>query len=209
MSEVLGAVPGLTVRSVGPHAALVEVADHWQALALARWVRRSSVDCADVVPAARTVLVDGLRTTQELLELLRSWPGPEALGPGDELVHVPVRYRGVDLERVARLWQVSPDEVIVRHTGLELVSAFCGFAPGFSYLAGLPPEWAVPRLDTPRPRVEPGSVALADTWCGIYPSASPGGWLLLGVTDLRVWDPSRAGHPCLLSPGTRVRFVAA
>jgi allophanate hydrolase subunit 1 len=51
-------------------------------------------------------------------------------------------------------------------------------------------------------------VALADEWCGVYPSASPGGWLLLGTTALTLWDPA-AAEPALLAPGTRVRFVVA
>ncbi len=117
-------------------------------------------------------------------------------------------YDGPDLEDVAGLWGVEPAEVVARHTRLELVSVFCGFAPGFAYLSGLPREWAVPRLDSPRSRVPVGSVALADTWCGVYPTASPGGWRLLGRTDATLWDVHR-DPPALLAPGTRVRFVEA
>ena len=61
-----------------------------------------------------------------------------------------------------------------------LTVAFCGFAPGFAYLRGLPAEWSVPRLAAPRPRVPAGSVGLADDYAGIYPTASPGGWRLVG-----------------------------
>ena len=60
------------------------------------------------------------------------------------------------------------------HAEVEYVAAFCGFAPGFAYLAGLPEERAVPRLDSPRSQVPPGRSALAGTWCGVYPTASPG-----------------------------------
>ena len=98
--------------------------------------------------------------------------------------------------------------MVARHGGIEFVSAFCGFAPGFAYLAGLPEEYAVPRLDSPRSRVPVGSVGLAGSWCGVYPSESPGGWRLLGHTDLTLWDPDRS-EPALLAPGTRVRFVPA
>ena len=119
-----------------------------------------------------------------------------------------MRYDGPDLEAVARHWGVPVEEVVRRHTGLELVSAFVGFAPGFSYLSGLPPAWAVPRLDSPRPRVPAGAVAVADAWCAVYPGESPGGWLLLGRTDVAVWDLGRSGGPSLLPPGTRVRFVS-
>ena len=65
----------------------------------------------------------------------------------------------------------------------------------------------MPRLDSPRARVPAGSVALAGTWCGVYPTASPGGWRLLGHTDAALWDATRE-PPALLPPGTRVRFVA-
>ena len=119
----------------------------------------------------------------------------------------PVRYAGPDLARVADHWGCSTEEVVDLHTSLEFTSTFCGFAPGFAYLAGLPAERAVPRLESPRARVAPGSVGLADTWCGVYPTASPGGWLLIGTTDADLWDVDRA-EPALLAPGTRVRFEA-
>ena len=72
---------------------------------------------------------------------------------------------------------------------------------------GLPDELAVPRLPTPRPRVPPGSVGLADRYAGIYPTASPGGWRLVGRTDVSLFDPDRT-PPALLTPGTRVRLVS-
>ena len=90
---------------------------------------------------------------------------------------------------------------------VEYRVAFCGFVPGFAYLVGLPAELHVPRLATPRPRVDAGSVAIAGEWAGVYPSASPGGWRLLGHTDAVMWDEARA-RPSLLEPGMRVRFVA-
>ena len=134
---------------------------------------------------------------------LGAWtPGERA--PGRQ-VEIPVVYDGPDLETVAAHWGCEPDEVADRHQAADLVSAFCGFAPGFAYLSGL--EVSVPRLVTPRTRVPAGSVALAGTWCGVYPVASPGGWQIIGTTDAVLWDARRA-EPALLAPGTRVRFVA-
>jgi len=98
--------------------------------------------------------------------------------------------------------------VVTTHTGTELVVAFCGFAPGFPYCTGLPERLAVPRLDSPRTRVPAGAVGLAGPFTGIYPTASPGGWRLIGHTDLVLWDTDR-DPPATLVPGTRVRFVAA
>lgn len=198
-----------SLRAYGPSAVLVEVADARLALDLALWVREAGVACDEVVPAAATVLLDGLAQPHALEAALRSWVPGRAPAHEPAVVEVPVSYDGEDLALVARHWAVDEDEVVARHTATTFVSAFCGFAPGFAYLAGLPEEWSVPRLATPRARVPAGSVALADSWCGVYPSASPGGWLLLGTTRLDVWDLGRTESPALLAPGTRVRFVVA
>lgn len=191
---------------VGEHAVLVEVADAWAAADLARWARASGVNALDIVPASTTVLFDGV-DRDELAAQIDAWrPSPQSAQ--GELIRVPVVYDGPDLSRVAQMWSCSEDEVVSRHTATEFTALFGGFAPGFSYLGGLPEELRVARLDTPRPRVPAGSVAIADTMCAIYPGASPGGWLILGHTDLRLWDPA-ASPPALLVPGTQVRFHAA
>ena len=95
---------------------------------------------------------------------------------------------------------------MARHGAVEFVSAFCGFAPGFAYLSGLPEELYVPRLDEPRSKVPPGSVGLAGQFTGVYPRSSPGGWQLIARTEETLWDLER-DPPALLSPGTRVRFT--
>ncbi|NPC95310.1 allophanate hydrolase subunit 1 [Nocardioides sp. zg-DK7169] len=193
----------MRIREVGEHAFLVEVDDAGSALALAAWARTTGVEATDVVPGAGTVLFDGVAA--DLAERLAGWPGPSEAAPGG-LVELPVTWDGEDLDWVARRWGTDPDGAVDRLCGIELVSAFCGFAPGFAYLTGLPAELAVPRLETPRAQVPAGSVALADAWCGVYPSASPGGWRLLGRTDAPLWDVDRE-EPALLAPGTRVRFA--
>ena len=192
---------------VGARAVLVEVDDAAAARSLAAWARAARVEATEVVPAARTVLFDGLDDPARLGAALAGWsPGDDAAeGP---LVEVAVRYDGPDLGFVAQRWGTDEEGVVAHHTGLTFVSSFCGFAPGFAYLAGLPEHRAVPRLDSPRPRVPAGSVALADTWCGVYPTASPGGWRIVGSTDATLWDADR-DPPALLAPGTRVRFVRA
>lgn len=197
----------LELRPAGRHAVLAEVADSAAARSLAAYARSARVGAEEVVPGARTVLFDGVADVDALGELLTAWT-PEAEPEPGELVEVPVVYDGDDLDDVAARWGTDADGVAERHGRLEFVSAFCGFAPGFAYLAGLPEEYAVPRLDNPRTRVPTGSVGLAGSWCGVYPSASPGGWRLLGHTELTLWDPDRS-QPALLAPGTRVRFVRA
>lgn len=197
MSDVGPVVP------VGPSALLVEVGSSAQALSLALHLRGAGVS-DDVVPAARTVLVDGLRVPRSEVErLLAAWSPTAPAAPG-AAVDLPVVLDGEDLPFVASTWGCSVAEVVERLTSTTLVSAFCGFAPGFAYLSGLP--WSVPRLDSPRARVPAGSVALAGEWAGVYPTDSPGGWRLVGRTSAVLWDVDR-DPPALLAPGVRVRFV--
>lgn len=194
--------PLLRCRAVGVGGLLVEVVDAGQALDLALWAR-GRIHSVDIVPAARTVLFDGC-VPERVTAALRDWmPGGDL--PEGPIVELAVVYDGPDLASTASLIGITAEDLVEQHTAIEHVVAFCGFAPGFGYLAGSP--WDVPRLEAPRPRVEPGSVGLAGTWTGAYPSASPGGWRLIGRTEAVLWDPSRP-EPALLSPGTRLRFVA-
>ena len=189
----------------GRDGVLVQVADAAEAVALARFARAAQVQAVEVVPGAETVLFDGVGDRSALEGLLARW-SPEAAETVGPLVELSTSYDGADLDAVADLWGTDVAGVVARHSGIEFVSAFCGFAPGFAYLSGLPEHLAVPRRDTPRTRVPAGSVALAGAWCGVYPGVSPGGWQLLGTTDAGLWDETR-DEPALLAPGTRVRFV--
>ena len=163
----------------------------------------------DVVPAARTVLLvtDPRRTTLAAVAdtVRRTPPRPGGQTAGDT-VELPVHYDGADLDDLARLLELTTDEVVARHTGAEWTVAFCGFAPGFGYLTQPGTAWDVPRRATPRTKVPPGSVALAGEFSGVYPRESPGGWQLIGHTDVAVFDLDR-DPAALLRPGTRVRFV--
>lgn len=197
----------MVVHRYGDDALLVEVADHHAALALYRAARDSGSAVRDVVPAARSVLLDGVADLDAVERDLRTWEHAAAPAAGP-VVEVPTVYDGPDLEEVARIWEMTTAEVVATHTGLEHEVAFCGFSPGFAYCAGLPEHLAVPRRHDPRPRVPAGSVAVADRWTGVYPTASPGGWQLIGRTDLVLWAPEQ-DPPATLAPGTRVRFVDA
>ncbi len=126
----------------------------------------------------------------------------------DRTVELRVSYDGPDLESVARHTGLDVEQVVRLHRDCEFVVAFCGFAPGFAYLSGLPEELHVPRLDEPRSKVPTGSVGLAGAFTGVYPRSSPGGWQLIARTEERLWDVGRE-PPALLVPGTRVRFVDA
>jgi len=198
-------------RLAGAAALLIECADgaEVEAWRAELWRRRERGELAavEIVPGARTVLLDGLANPEETAGLVAGWaPPPAASGTPGPLIEIMVWYDGEDLASVASSWDVPVSEVVDRVAGTELRVAFCGFAPGFAYLTGLP--WTVPRLDTPRPRVPAGSVALAGGYAGIYPTASPGGWQLIGRTGAELFD-ARREPPALLAPGTRVRLVAA
>lgn len=202
----------MRIHRYGADALLVEVDDTATASALYREAQARSgsgrLEVRDLVPAARTLLLDGVPDPDALAEDVASWrPQPSAAGGGGT-VEVPTYYDGADLDAVARLWGMTSAEVVATHTGTDFVVAFCGFSPGFAYCTGLPVDLAVPRHDTPRARVPAGSVGLAGEFTGIYPTASPGGWQLLGHTELELWDPDR-DVPATLPPGTGVRFVAA
>ncbi|RLU82350.1 allophanate hydrolase [Streptomyces griseocarneus] len=200
----------LRALPVGRHALLVEVATGEDAQALhAELLRRRAAGALppvrEIVPAARTVLLDGLADPQALAADIAGWSVPPLAAAGGEPVVVPVRYDGADLAEVAELWGVAEEEVAGVHSGLEFRVAFCGFSPGFGYLTGLPKRLWVPRRATPRTTVPAGAVALAGPYTGVYPRSSPGGWQLIGRTDAVLWDTGRT-PAALLSPGTRVRF---
>lgn len=130
--------------------------------------------------------------------------------PEQETISVPVLYGGEfgpDLSFVAEYHQMTPEEVIRRHTAPEYLIHMIGFLPGFAYLGGMDPQLATPRLETPRVRIDGGSVGIAGGQTGIYPMDSPGGWRLIGRTPLRLYDPHRE-KPVLFDAGQRIRFYS-
>lgn len=204
-----GAMKALTV---GQQALLVECTDADEAAAAYRFLRGRGAElgASEIVPAARTVLLDGLPDQQAAAALIAEWetPGKEAeLASGARVeVELPTRYDGPDLDEVARQWDCSTAEVVRRHQAAVFEVRFCGFAPGFAYCTGLGPDLGVARRADPRPSVPAGSVALAGEYTGVYPTSSPGGWQLIGTTSARLWFPD-SERPALLVPGTLVRFV--
>jgi KipI family sensor histidine kinase inhibitor len=202
----------MRVLPSGSTALLVELDGLDEVLGLyAALVAEPVEGVVDVVPAARTVLLvtDPARTSLDAVERAVRQARPRTdRGGREDLVELPVVYDGADLADVAGLLEVEPAEVVRRHTGAEWTVAFCGFAPGFGYLTQDGGGWDVPRRPTPRTKVPPGSVALAGEFSGVYPRESPGGWQLIGRTDVAVFDLGR-DPAALLLPGVRVRFVDA
>ena len=178
--------------------------------ALAGAVDRGELpDLVELVPAARTVLasVTPGGNLGRLRDILAEADLTRRPRRDSREVRIPVRYDGPDLDLVARTAGMAADDMIALHAGAEYSVAFTGFAPGFGYLVGLPQPLVQARLDQPRTKVPPGSVGIAGEFTGIYPRSSPGGWRLIGRTELALFDPHR-DPPALLVPGDRVRFEA-
>ncbi len=198
----------MRVLPCGDRAVLVEVADTAQALALYTSLRADPLPgTIDLVPAARTVLVtfEGPGAASAAARIAdRDLDDVRAVEP--RTIEIPVAYDGPDLGEVADLTGLEAAEVARRHRATAYEVGFVGFAPGFAYLTGLDPALHVPRRGTPRTRVPAGSVAVAGPYTAVYPAPSPGGWRLIGHTDLTVWDLA-AEPPARLRPGDRVRFV--
>ena len=201
---------GVEIRPVGASALLVEVEDPltWFAALVARR-EAGELSAVDIVPGARTVLLDGVPDPSRTARDIRGWPPPvRASAAPIAPVRLQVVYDGSDLPFVAAHWCMSVDAAIALLAATEFTVAFCGFAPGFAYLSGLPQALTVPRLPTPRAKVPSGSVALAGEYAGIYPSASPGGWRLVGRCDAKLFDID-AEPPALLAPGRTVHLEQA
>ena len=194
----------------GADAVLLECADLAETQRLRPAIQPRFPAVTEIVPGARTLLLRleqplSAREQQDLLDL----PGVDLASTDEpDTVSIPVDYSGPDLAEVADRTGMDPDELVVVHTGQVWTVAFCGFAPGFGYLAGEHDRLRVPRRERPRTTVPAGAVGLADAFSGIYPRSGPGGWQLIGRTDATLWDLDR-DPPALLRPGTRVRFTVS
>jgi allophanate hydrolase subunit 1 len=168
-------------------------------LALAAALEREGLD--EVVPGADCVLIRGPRAAHVAVRVPAHYPDAPPHAPID----LPARFDGEDLQDVAGASGLAPEQVadVIRQTLFTV--AFCGFAPGFAYLTGLPPALHLPRRARPRTRVPAGSIAIASGYCAVYPTDSPGGWHLVGRCETMLFDPARP-DPVLLVPGATVRF---
>ncbi|MFB6725011.1 allophanate hydrolase subunit 1 [Kribbella sp. NPDC056345] len=198
----------MRILPAGDQALLVELDDLDHVLGYyAALLADPPPNTVDIVPAARTVLVTttgGLDALSRHLLAVEPTTSDRSVG---DLLEVPVVYDGEDLQDVAELLGCDVAEIIERHTGEEWTVAFCGFAPGFGYLTGTA-DWNIPRRSSPRTKVPVGAVGLAGEFSGVYPRESPGGWQLIGRTDLKIFDQQR-DPAALFHPGRRVRFVDA
>jgi KipI family sensor histidine kinase inhibitor len=203
-----------TVLDYGDQALLLQFDSTTDVLAWAAALREAALPgVLDIVPASRTVLLklDGPRHQSAIRRRLRTLQvSPEAVptAPPDERAIIDVVYDGADLAEVADRTGLTTAQVINAHTAIPWQVGFGGSAPGFAYLVGGDPRLAVPRRSEPRSSVPAGAVGLAGEFTGIYPRRSPGGWQLIGHTDVVMWDIDRP-NPALLTPAMWVQFRAA
>jgi len=202
----------MRVLPSGTTALLVELDDLDEVLGLYSALEDDRPDgVVDIVPAARTLLVvtdPAVTSLSSVADAIRGATPRTDRSSAGALLEIPVSYDGEDLSEAARLLECDEQELVRRHTAEHWTVAFCGFVPGFGYLTSTRWQVEVPRRSSPRTKVPPGSVALAGEFSGVYPRESPGGWQLIGRTDLTMFDPSR-DPAALLRPGTRVQFVDA
>jgi 5-oxoprolinase (ATP-hydrolysing) subunit B len=168
----------------------------------------------DLVPSYTTLLLhydlnqlDSAQTRAKIAEALDDLQPADTQGGGEHLL--PTWYDrsvGPELPLLARRSGLSEAEVIARHSGHAYQVFALGFAPGFAFMGLVEEILATPRLSTPRKRIAPGSVGIAERQTAAYPVVSPGGWNLLGRTPARLFGSDLDGYS-LLQPGDRVRFV--
>ncbi|MGE3805822.1 MAG: allophanate hydrolase subunit 1 [Gemmataceae bacterium] len=197
---------------LGDQAALAYFQEEAEALRFANHLRADPPDwLIDVVPAYASVAVffelPRMRFAAVATEL-RELETAGSFSPTEGKLHrIPCCYEfQLDLERVARATGLATDAIINLHTGCVYTVYALGFCPGFPYLGYLPAELAnVPRLESPRLRVPPGSVGLTGKQTGIYTMERPGGWNLIGRTPLELVNVADGYFP--LRAGERVQFV--
>lgn len=173
----------------------------------------------DVVPGMNNLTlflnpyrVNSKATITEYLKTL--WRESEKLDLSDvfqgKLVDIPVSYggeKGPDLLEVAKIHEITPEQVVERHTAPIYTVYFVGFMPGFVYLGGLDASIHTPRRANPRMKIPAGSVGIGGSQTGVYPGESPGGWQIIGNTSESFFDMHRE-TPSLFLPGDQLRFVA-
>lgn len=173
----------------------------------------------DVVPSycSVTVYFDLLRTDYfSVCSVLRSIaddlpvePLAQAASTDGKLITLPVYYGGdvaPDALRVAQAAGMCIEDVAHLHAAETYRVFALGFRPGFAFMGSTPEPLRLPRLDTPRKRVPAGAVAIAGAQAAIYPSASPGGWNLIGRCPTPLFSCVNGAPSVLLAVGDRVRF---
>ena len=224
-------IPPFTVRQLGIDAIVVDfgnvISEELNDLVVAAGLRIESdpfTGFLEVVPAfsSLTVFFDPLTVRQKFPDrvsgravadivtvIIRGLPEIKA-ARSLQTFEIPVDFSAEaapDLEFVAQNAGLSVSETVSLVTARPYRVFMLGFLPGFAYMGEIDERLAAPRRSTPRTKIEKGSVGIAGRQTGIYPLESPGGWQIIGRTDIELFTPD-AAQPTLLSPGDEVRFRA-
>ena len=209
--------PRLRIQPLGDTALLAELGSrldtalNTRAIALAVALKkRRDVRQAIAGYASVTVHFDPDLTTHDSLAAAikrLAAKRPPMTEPG-RLHRIPVTYDGQDLDDVAARLELSRERIVEIHTSSIYRVFLVGFVPGWAYLGPLAEELELPRRQVPRTLVPAGSVAIAGRQTGVYPLPTPGGWHLIGRTNVKLFLPD-SDPPCLFRAGDRVKFFAA
>lgn len=174
-----------------------------------------AADIIDLIPSYASILVmfnlleiDHHHLRNKLKKLLSS--SKSGSSKQGKLIELPAYYStevGIDLPRIAKLAQLTVEQVISLHQSIEYRVYAIGFAPGFAYLGEVDERIATPRLTTPRLNVPKGAIAIADRQTAVYPAQSPGGWNIIGLCPIDMFN-TKAEPIMPVSVGDRVKFIA-
>ena len=205
----------------GDHAMVVEFGSiiaeniNQKVHALAGWIEEKQIEgVVELLPTFRSLMIyyDCHVVSFERLKRKVSEFDDTKVSAGAEkkkITKVPCCYGarfGSDLHDMEKILGIDKDEIIRIHSSVCYKIYMLGFLPGFVYLGGLDKRIEVPRLSSPRVKINPGSVGIGGNQTGVYPVASPGGWRLIGGTPLDFYDPDRE-KPILCNAGEYIRFV--
>lgn len=182
---------------------------------LSSWIEARKIDgVIELLPTFRSLMIyydSSVIHFSQLKSIIEKF-NPDLCGKESisRVIHkIPCCYGarfGKDLHDMETLTGLSREEIISIHSGTDYKIYMLGFLPGFVYLGGLDKRIEVPRLKSPRIKIDPGSVGIGGSQTGVYPLASPGGWRLIGATPLDFYDPERP-EPILCKAGEYIRFV--
>ncbi|MES1227828.1 MAG: carboxyltransferase domain-containing protein [Armatimonadota bacterium] len=193
-------------RRLGETSWVVENSSSLEARSIALWLSEQQ-GITEAWPAFDHV---GVEASCDVAALLQGFKSPRFATLPLKIYDIYVLYDlydQYDLHAAANTLGLSPQELIALHTSSTFTVEAIGFSPGFAHMSGLAPQLCgLPRLSAPRKRVPVGAVALTETYCGVYPSASPGGWNIIGQTPLLMADLGTEFFP--LRVGDQVRFTA-
>ncbi len=178
---------------------------------LSRYVGNLLIDMvpsyASLMVIFNPLLTDHLKVRQLIREACEHTTQDTAQEQGS-VITLPAYYgldAAPDLENLAENAGLSCQQVIDIHTSMEYRVYAIGFAPGFAYLGEVDARIAAPRLATPRKKVPKGAVAIADRQTAVYPAVSPGGWNLIGLCPVDMFNP-KAKPTMPVQVGDKVQF---